>query len=224
MGNGEPVASWEEDLTPVCNLITCMHEHWTAMSTQHARLMLSLRVPYHTPTRFARSATSSRLLREVKGGLRRLIWSPRGIELYAHIFHFFVRRGMDFKARGTTHDYLMKIKATDESWIIVSGRTFKNEDEHRQTTSCQSGFFERLILPSATQFAFIAAAHTAWKDEPMPFASQSEDKLVFVRTSTMVTENILVGFAWISGKAMYFDVFCTDEESSRLVTPDAFVL
>lgn len=224
MGNGDSVAVWEEDLTPVCNLITCMHEHWTARSAHHARLMLSLRVPYHTPTRFARSATSSRLLREVKGGLRKLIWSPRGIELYAHIYPFFARRGMDFKARSTTHDYLMKIKATEESWIIVSSRTFKNEDEHRQTTACQSGFFQRLILPSVTQFAYIAAAHTAWHEETPPFASQSESDLVFVRTSTRVTENIMVGFAWVPGKAMYFDVFCTDEESSRLVTPDAFVL
>lgn len=131
---------------------------------------------------------------------------------------------MDFKARSTTHDYLMKIKGTDESWIMVSGRTFKNEDEHRQTTACQSGFFQRLILPSVTQLAYLAAASTAWREEPPPFASRSESDLVFVRTSTRVTENILVGFAWVPGKAMYFDVFCADEESSRLVTPDAFVL
>ncbi len=224
MGNGDSVAVWGEELTPVCNLITCMREHWTARSAHHARLMLSLRVPYHTPTRFARSATSSRLLREVKVGLRTLIWCPRGIELYAHVYPFFARRGMDFKARTSTHDYLVKTVATDENWLIMSGRTFKNEDEHRQTTAHQSGFFHRLILPSVTQFAFIAAAATAWREETPPFASQSEDDLVFVRTSTMVTENIMVGFAWVPGEAMYFDVFCADEESSRLVTPDAFIL
>jgi len=211
----------EEPDTPVCSLNAFQIRYLRDWQSLHAPFLKELGLSEMQPQGLSRSPTSRQLYSEVNAGKRRLDWCPGGLRIFEHLYPFFLSRGLDIAVPSIVYPRLSALVG-EEAWIVTSDRVYSDENEHRQHVS-QSGFLDKLILPTVPQLAFLVAA-TLYRFRQVPFAVAKDCQPRYARTSTRLSDDLAVGVAFVPTSGLIFASYPMNAESSGIVTTDAFVL
>jgi hypothetical protein len=219
-----------DDVTPIhCSSEIFLLRYGFNWRDVHQRFLSENDLPCDELPAFSVPGTRN-LLDEIHTGERRLDWCPGGVRLYDHLYPFFLSRNMNVWTK--LSERVFETLVTDEgAWIVSANRNVcLDQTEHRRRVS-QSGFFERVIQPSAVQLLYLIALAEyrgqSFIEKNMPYRSPDADHLVYVRTATRIElkkQVHAVFIAYLPGKAVCLWSAPLTHECDSLITPDIFLL
>jgi hypothetical protein len=223
-------ASREEDFTPIhCTAEYFLLNRGVDWRKQHNAFLEENNMLTREPASFP-LADVRELLTAIQEEKRRLDWFPGEVNLSFNLYQFFLSRRMKFYAN-LPEEVFSEIHCKEPAWIVSANGTYcKSVSDHRLKVR-ESGFHDIVVRPDVVQIVYLIALAefqgVEYAKSHIPYASTNKDKLLFIRTSTVVEINnkrqrLVV--AYLPGEAVCVLPISLEGECDNLITPDVFLL